>query len=196
MKKLRSPRRLIPLLTFGCAIAWAQNEPAPASSASSSSAIPSAATTPAPDVSAAPAVPAATTAAPAGEQVPTTTDHSNPLAGTLAGSLDSTNTISAIQRQEFEKRDQLLKDLTERVQKADQQINELKQKNANLTGANKDSLDASLGTYERNKARLQQDLEAARNADAATWERARSAVASDYAFFVSGAAGVEVAAPN
>jgi hypothetical protein len=215
-----SPFRLLSIAMMGAAtLVFAQGETPPAGAASRSAA------SPAPTVPAdartspgAPAVPNAsgtgaaaastknsTAATPTNSAAPTATaephllpapDPSSELSSTLAGSLASSTAVAAIQRQELDQRDQLLKEIDHRVQTADRKIGELKQKAAQLDANGQQSMQTAVTEYERSKTRLEQSFDRCRDATATTWERARSALATNYAFFVAAVAGVEVAAPN
>jgi hypothetical protein len=133
---------------------------------------------------------------PAGQILPTP-DRSTPVGETLAGGLDSARAVSAIQGQEISKRDQLLSEINQRVQAADQKAAELKEKANTLTDEGKKVFEASWADYEKNRAKLQQSVEAAKTAEQGTlWERAKASLASDYAFYTASIANVELAAPN
>ncbi|PTY05784.1 hypothetical protein DB347_15610 [Opitutaceae bacterium EW11] len=161
-----------------------------------------------------PAAPAATPAAAAAPETPApaakpalpvvgtkvlpTPDRGTPIGGTITGLLDSSHAVSTIQRQELDSRAPLLEDMTQRMATVDQQLAESRQK-ANpdeLTGDSKKDFDQSWKDYQKAKAKLEQSVEAARNADAKAWERVRSTLATDYAFYAAAVAGVEVATPS
>lgn len=194
MKPVTSPRTLFTAAALSLAsLSWGQPAPSAPQPAATPAPAP-AATTPATVGPAAPAAPAA--GAPAPGQILPAPDRSTPVGSTIAGGLASSSTVAALQRQEFENRDQLLNEVSSRFQQADRQVSELKQKATGLDAEAKQSLDTAVADYEKAKAKLQQSLDASRNTQANTWERARVSLATDYAFYVAAAAAVEVAAPN
>lgn len=183
------------------ALAWGQEAPAAGASADQSTV---SAATPAPAVAPTPGAPdAAALAAPAttpatgSERILPAADPNSPAASTLGGTLSGNSTaVAAIQRQELPQRDRLLAELSERVQLADRKLAELQQKGSELDDAGKKALDTAIAEYNRTKAALQHSLENSRSAELNTWDRARSHLASDYAFFVAAAAAVELISPN
>lgn len=195
-----SRRLLILAALTAVASAWGQEAPA-AGASTGQNAIPAA--TPAPAVAPAPSAPeAAPAAGTAATTAPTdrilpVADPNTPAATTLGGMLSGNSTaVSAIQRQELPQRDRLLGELSERVQLADRKVAELQQKSAGLDDQGKKALEGAVAEYNRTKANFQQSLQVARSAEGNTWERARSHLASAYAFFVAAAAAVEVISPD
>lgn len=185
------------LLSFSAAAAFAQNA-APVSS-DTQNAAPKAAATPAmPEAPAAtpatPAKPAST--APTGNHVLPVPDRSTPIGGTITGSLDASSAVSAIQIQEFDRRDRLVSEINERVNAAEQQLNDAKSKAGNVDDSDKKQMETAWNDYNTSKQRLQSALEAARQATDKTWDRARAALAAEYGFFTASVGAVEVATPN
>lgn len=188
---LPSTARTLALTALLAAAPLLRAQPQPATPA------PGAAPTPA-DAAAQPAAAPATPAPPVvGTKVLPAPDRSTPIGGTITGLLDASHAVSAIQRQELPGRDDLFADLNERVATADRQLSELRAK-ADTSGLNdegKAGLDKALKEYNDAKAKLQQTMEAGHTADAKQWERTRSTLATDYAFYSAAVAGVEVAVP-
>jgi chemotaxis protein histidine kinase CheA len=126
-----------------------------------------------------------------------TGDTTTPVGSTLTGRLDAGRTSSTIGNAEFETRDELLRELSERVAAADTYLNELRQRTRNLDATDQRSVDTAVAEYQKMKEKVQQGIERARAAQQGSdWERARSALATDYAFYVSSVGSLEVALPN
>lgn len=201
MKAFPTSRSLSSVLLLAL-VSFANAQPAatPASPAAPAPAATPA--TPAPATTADPATPTAPAATPAlgnaagSDHILPAPDRTSLVGSTIAGGLASSSTVAALQRQEFDNRDKLLGEVSTRVQEADGQLNNLKQKATNLQPDDKQAVDTAVADYEKAKAKFQQSLEAARNTQANTWDRAKVGLATDYAFYVAAAAALEVALPN
>jgi|GEM_PF-7040460 len=181
-------RRLLSLAALSVAsLAWGQDAPAPAAGSTLGAATSSPAA-----ASPAPAAPA-----PGADRILPAADPNTPVGTTLAGILSGNSTaVSAIQRQEFATRDQLLSEISDRLQIGERRIAELQQSSGSLDETGKRAMEMAVTEYNNTKAKLQQSIDAARSAESNTWERTRSSLASNYAFWVSAAASVELAAPK
>jgi hypothetical protein len=123
-------------------------------------------------------------------------DRSTPVGATIAGGLDSSHATTVIQYQDMTTRDRLVAELQQRINTATQQVNDLKSKGQGLQGEALSSFKAAWADYEKAKQRLDGALQAAKVASASGWDNARSALSTEYAFFASAVAGVEIAVPN
>lgn len=173
--------RIGALATLVSATAWAQT-PAPAPAAADPAA-PSATPAPAPS------------ALPASKILPLG-DRTTPAGSTLTGQLDAGRTASTIQTQELDQRDAVIREVEERLNATDKLVSSLRQKSSQGE-VDRKTVDAANAEYDRSKAKLQETLQQARNAkDKVSWERARHALAAEYAFYVASVGAIEVATPN
>lgn len=196
MKSIHPLRLTLASFTITAAAAFAQTPATPSTT--------DAVTTPAQNAPAAAATPEADPAAPAAPATPLlpaskilpTSDATTPTGATLTGSLEAGRVASTIQTQELDQRDELLKELADRVAAADRRVSELRQNAANLDDTGKKILETAAAEYQKMKDKLQQSMESARSAERTHWDRARARLATDYAFYVASVGGVEVALPN
>lgn len=123
-------------------------------------------------------------------------DTSTPAGGTVTGGLDAPSAVPAIQIQEMSARDRLIQEINSRMSAAENRLNELKSKAADLEDSDRKSIDAAWNDYTAAKQRLQQAIQNAKQAESRGWDRARAALASEYGFYAAAVGGVEVAIPN
>lgn len=192
MKSIHPVRLALAFLTLTAASAFAQN-PAPAPAvAPANSAEPEvtaeAAAAQAPSAASAPLLPPS--------NILPTPEGGTPAASTLTGSLEAGRVASIIQTRELDQRDELLKELAERVAAADRRIAELRESASSLDDEGRRNLENATAQYEKMKSALQQSMENARSVENQQWDRARARLASDYAFYVSSVGSMEIALPN
>ena len=195
MKLITMKSRLLPSACFctfalflsSSAFAQTPATPAPATETAEQTQDRAASTTP----MAAPGVPTLPST-----QILPTVDTTSTTAKTLTGSLEAGRTASIIQVQDFDKREELLREVSERVQAVEAAINQMRERADSLDEAGRTALESATRDYEESKARLQESIEQARTAEAGPlWERACLSLASNYAFYVSSVGSMEVALP-
>jgi len=123
-------------------------------------------------------------------------DRTSAAGGTISGSLDVSHAVSAIEGVETNDRDKLLGEIASRESSVDQQVTSLKSKASDVKPDVRDAINSAWSDYEKAKARLDQSMQKSRTTAGPEWERFRSELAADYAFFASAVAGLEVALPN
>lgn len=125
-----------------------------------------------------------------------TPDRTSPAGGTISGNLDVSHAVSTIEGVDTNDREKLLGEIAGRESSADQQVSSLKGKVSDVKPDVRDAINSAWGDYEKAKARLDQSIQKSHTTAGADWERFRSELAADYAFFASAVAGLEVALPN
>jgi hypothetical protein len=123
-------------------------------------------------------------------------DRSTPEGATISGSLDVSHSVSAIEAVESNDREKLLGEITGRETSVDQQMTSLKDKATEVKPDVRDAINSAWSDYEKAKSRLDHSIQQSRSFSGIDWERYRSELAADYAFFASAVAGLEVALPN
>ncbi len=144
----------------------------------------------------APAAPAASATLSKSNTLLPAPDRSTPAGSTISGNLDVSHAVSTIEGLDTSNREKLLGEITARVGATDQQVNDLKSKTTDIKPEIRDSINSAWNEYQKAKTRLDQSIQTARSTEGVAWERYRSGLAADYAFYASAVAGVEVSLPN
>lgn len=123
-------------------------------------------------------------------------DRTSTAAGTISGSLDVSHAVSTIEGVESNDREKLLGEISGRENAVDQQVSSLKNKASDVKPDIRDAISSAWNDYQKAKSQLDQSIAKSRSTTGPAWERFRSELAADYAFFASSVAGLEVALPN
>lgn len=191
MKRHTSLLLLSSVVSLTCALPLSAQSPAPASTVPAAD---PAAAAPNTQERAAATTPAAAPALPASRLLPTA-DTSTPIGQTATGSLDAGRVASVIQGQEVAAKDALIEEVTARYEAVDARLAQMRERAGELDEAGRRSVDSATDAYEKQKAKLQEALAEARQAEGKDWERARSTLATEYAFYASAVGTLEVALP-
>jgi hypothetical protein len=117
----------------------------------------------------------------------------NLAAGGASASLNTADSVHAIQAQAMDSREQLLAELHTRVDASAKAMASVRKSGAKLDGDAKMKFSAASADVKAREKTLQKSLKAAEKADASTWGAARAKLADDFSAYASAVAQAEVA---